>query len=180
MFWIALYSHTGQEIEELSVYLKRKPDLILTDSTHVIDSALRCTREDINRILLAIPTNPMNSVFVTLHGYMGILKVDVLKHLKYVYNGHPGLINMYPELKGKDPQHRAWLLRDYYEYIGSVIHIVTPEVDGGKILYLESTPFDKNVINSEESLNTSLRILSQLAWKEFFNDITRCGLSKLS
>jgi folate-dependent phosphoribosylglycinamide formyltransferase PurN len=49
-----------------------------------------------------------------------------------MYNGHPGLITRYPELKGKDPQMRAF--QGEYNTAGCVIHKVTPGVDEGEIL----------------------------------------------
>jgi folate-dependent phosphoribosylglycinamide formyltransferase PurN len=49
-----------------------------------------------------------------------------------MYNGHPGLITKYPELKGKDPQIRAF--QGNYNTGGCVIHKVTPGVDEGEVL----------------------------------------------
>ena len=52
-----------------------------------------------------------------------------------IFNGHPGLITKYPELKGKDPQVRAF--EGNYDTIGCVLHRVTEGVDEGKILMVE-------------------------------------------
>ena len=49
-----------------------------------------------------------------------------------IYNGHPGLITKYPELKGKDPQEKAYKLE--MKETGSVIHKVTAEIDSGDIV----------------------------------------------
>ena len=49
-----------------------------------------------------------------------------------MWNGHPGLITKYPELKGKDPQQKAIALG--LKSSGCIIHRVTPEVDSGEIV----------------------------------------------
>jgi folate-dependent phosphoribosylglycinamide formyltransferase PurN len=59
------------------------------------------------------------------------------------YNGHPGLITKYPELKGKDPQVRAF--EGKYPVAGAVIHKVTAGVDEGRIImeeYFNATQLD--------------------------------------
>ena len=48
--------------------------------------------------------NNLKHDLITLHGYLRIIPENICKQCKHIYNGHPGLINMYPELKGKDPQ----------------------------------------------------------------------------
>jgi folate-dependent phosphoribosylglycinamide formyltransferase PurN len=68
---------------------------------------------------------------VTLHGWLRVLPEEICNSYE-VYNGHPGLITKYPELKGKDPQMRAF--EGGYDTGGSVIHKVTPGVDEGEIL----------------------------------------------
>ena len=58
-----------------------------------------------------------------------------------IYNGHPGLITKYPELKGKDPQERSF---KQYETAGAVLHKVTAGVDEGDVIdyeeFLQSRP----------------------------------------
>ena len=56
-----------------------------------------------------------------------------------IYNGHPGLITDFPELKGKDPQIRAFegIKEGKYKYAGAVLHKVVAGVDEGKILMQE-------------------------------------------
>ena len=71
-------------------------------------------------------------MLVTLHGYLRIIPEDVISTYPYMYNGHPGAIDIYSELKGKDPQQKAWLLK--HPIIGSVVHKVTKEVDEGDIV----------------------------------------------
>ena len=71
---------------------------------------------------------------VTLHGWLRIVPPYVCERSK-IYNGHPGLITKYPELKGKDPQEKAYKLK--HEEIGCVLHKVTAGVDEGKIILEE-------------------------------------------
>ena len=56
-----------------------------------------------------------------------------------IYNGHPGLITEYPELKGKDPQIRAYegIKAGKYNTAGAVIHKVVEGVDEGKVVMEE-------------------------------------------
>lgn len=68
---------------------------------------------------------------ITLHGYLRILPANICNRYT-ILNGHPGLITKYPELKGKDPQVRAW--EGKYPLIGSVVHKVTPGVDEGEVI----------------------------------------------
>ena len=68
---------------------------------------------------------------ITLHGWLRILPEDICNKYE-IYNGHPGLITRYPELKGKDPQIRAFA--GEYNTGGCVIHRVTPGVDEGEVL----------------------------------------------
>ena len=81
------------------------------------------------------------------------------KQCKHIYNGHPGLINMYPELKGKDPQER---IKPYMSLIGSVVHKVTPEVDAGEIVN------NVAVKNNRYDYYNILRETSLEAWEQFF------------
>ena len=71
---------------------------------------------------------------VTLHGWLRIVPPRICeKHT--IFNGHPGLITEYPELKGKDPQIRTF--EGKYPVAGAVIHKVTAGVDEGKVLVEE-------------------------------------------
>ena len=69
---------------------------------------------------------------ITLHGWLRIMPPSICEKFK-IYNGHPGLITDYPELKGKDPQERMFNDGNY-TYYGSVVHKVVPEVDSGEIV----------------------------------------------
>ena len=82
--------------------------------------------EDYEEILMYFP-----EAIITLHGWLRIMPKEVCERFS-IFNGHPGLITEYPELKGKDPQIRAF--EGKYPVMGCVIHKVTAGVDEGKIL----------------------------------------------
>jgi len=105
-----------------------------------------------------------------MHGYLRIIDKDVLD-TREMYNGHPGLITKYPELKGKDPQETVAKNLSLYDKIGSVIHKVTPEVDSGEILY-EFAVF--NGCNSREEVYDTLKLTSLHSWLAFFKDKFEC------
>lgn len=140
--WIAFFSQTGSEIANISEALKREPDLVITnkDPFKCQDVDERIDRmyhlpgkpkvEDYEEILSGFD-NPI----ITLHGYLRILPKEICEKYQ-IYNGHPGLITEYPELKGKDPQVRAYegIKEGKYSVAGAVLHKVIPEVDEGKII----------------------------------------------
>ena len=137
--WIAFFSQTGSEIVEVSKLLGRWPDLIITnerpDHLRKIHPALegkvafvenKPTDEELSMIL-----GQYGNPLVTLHGWLRIMPPYICNRFE-IYNGHPGLITEYPELKGKDPQQKAFDLG--LESSGCVIHRVTEGVDEGEIL----------------------------------------------
>jgi hypothetical protein len=80
-----------------------------------------------------------------------------------IYNGHPGLISEYPELKGKDPQEKAYRLG--LEEGGSVVHKVERGVDEGEILYSVKANLKGLDLKGVYSI---LRETSMIAWMQFF------------
>ena len=138
--WIAFFSQTGSEIVQISRALGRWPDMIITnrrpDSARTIDAGILKDRlyftsnkpeaYEYHHYLRQVE-NPI----ITLHGWLRVVPEDVCEKYE-MYNGHPGLITRYPELKGKDPQMRAF--QGNYDTAGCVIHKVTPGVDEGEIL----------------------------------------------
>jgi phosphoribosylglycinamide formyltransferase-1 len=137
--WVAFFSQTGSEIVEVSKLLNRWPDLIITNERpeHLrkIHPALegkvcfvenKPSEEELG-IILSHYKDPV----VTLHGWLRIMPPHICSNYE-IYNGHPGLITEYPELKGKDPQQKAFDLG--LESSGCVIHRVTEGVDEGEIL----------------------------------------------
>ena len=83
-----------------------------------------------------------------------------------IYNGHPGLITEYPELKGKDPQVRAYegIKEGKYPSAGAVIHKVVAGVDEGRIILQERF----NTFNLDlDGLFRTLRDRSLYMWCKF-------------
>lgn len=139
--WIVFFfSQTGSEIVEVSKLLGRWPDMIVTnerpehlrkihpalEDKHLVFVENKPTEEELSMILSQYG-NPL----VTLHGWLRIMPPYICNRFE-IYNGHPGLITEYPELKGKDPQQKAFDLG--LEFSGCVIHEVTEGVDEGRIL----------------------------------------------
>ena len=138
--WVAFFSQTGSEIVEVSNLLNRWPDIIVTNERpehlRTIHPALekrnlvfvenKPTEEELSMIL-----GQCGNPLVTLHGWLRIMPAYICNRFE-IYNGHPGLITKYPELKGKDPQEKAFNLG--LETSGCVIHKVTEGVDEGQIL----------------------------------------------
>ena len=83
-----------------------------------------------------------------------------------IYNGHPGLITDYPELKGKDPQVKAFkgIKEGRYNTAGAVLHKVVAGVDEGRVILEERF----NTFNLElDDLFRILRDRSLYMWCKF-------------
>ena len=173
--WIALFSQTGGEIADLAEKLGRWPDVIATNarpkSARTLDTRLenrgvkvvtpKPTVHDYRRIF----QNPGNQkLLITLHGWLFIIPEQIVNQYE-IYNGHPGLITKYSELKGKDPQKRA--IEGGYKIAGSVIHKVIPAVDEGEILY--SKQFFTKGLNSNEIYSEFKRVSLDI-WCKFFEE----------
>ena len=171
--WIAFFSQTGSEIVEVSKILGRWPDRIITNKR---PDHLRKINQDIPLHLLMWTENKpelheydwlmrnFDNPIVTLHGWLRVVPEDTCRKYE-IYNGHPGLITKYPELKGKDPQYRAW--EGNYRSAGCVIHRVTAGVDEGEVL------MERESIHKQLSRNEIFRILHDTSvemWGEFLQD----------
>ena len=102
---------------------------------------------------------------ITLHGWLRIVPEEIANKYE-VYNGHPGLITLYPDLKGKDPQVKAWEAR--YKTIGSVIHKVTAGVDEGPVIMERAFNLERLL-----SLDNTFRILHNIStdlWIKFLRE----------
>jgi len=172
--WIALFSQTGTELRELENYLGVSPTIVMSNSK-IYDKNSWNTKssfwkkshdEIVHWLLNSYNENTLSKVIITLHGYLRILPPEVCNRYK-IYNGHPALINLYPELKGKDPQIRTWQNNINYPIIGSIVHRVVAEVDAGEIV---SSVAYTNRIESEDEMFTQLRISSFHAWKWFLRN----------
>ena len=171
MYWIAFFSQTGSEIVELSKELDRKPDLILTNNKEDKINYHPGIRELDIPIIVASHDDLMNhlrkeynnpkEIFITLHGYLRIIPPDICERFD-IYNGHPGYITAYPELKGKDPQEKAW--KGNYRWVGCVIHKVTAGVDEGPVEEQSGVP---NTAMSLDELYSLLKRKSLYLWVMF-------------
>jgi len=174
MKWAALFSQTGSEICNLSEHLGRYPDLIVTDNiTGEIDSRISNSAFVQKRKYRGLTDSEKLDYFkswikeydlVTLHGWLNIVPATICNQFK-LYNGHPGLINYHPELKGKDPQVRAWDNIGRYLYVGSVVHKVVPEVDAGDVITYSMVSNAK--CDSLDATFDTLKDTSFKAWVEF-------------
>lgn len=173
--WLAFFSQTGSELLSITKELGITPDLICTNNPayHTtelfrelngkvnfffrnkwtvdtyIDSINRCDKlagnTDINKIVPSV---------CTLHGWLRIIPEEACVYAAVVdmkmYNGHPALVSLYPELKGKDMQEAVINEVEKYPWIGSIIHEVIAEVDAGDIIHSASINnffvYDRNVI----------------------------------
>lgn len=175
--WIALFSQTGSEILHLARELKRWPDVLVTNKR---PTELRAINEDLIREfpgevveLSNRPTHEeLSEVFmqydfpiITLHGWLRIMPAWFCDKYE-IYNGHPGLITVYPELKGKDPQIRAYSLK--HPTAGCVIHKVSPGVDEGPIK--SWAEFDTYGLTLDRFFRTLSEVSLHL-WKNLLNHI---------
>lgn len=165
--WIALYSHTGTEIKNISKHLHTEPDLIITNNENsnlgykqLKHSSKKPTVKEYKDLFNHVGDNPI----ITLHGWMRIIPEKVCE-MYDIYNLHPGLITQYPELKGKDPQEKIFKMLNVPAYVGCVIHRAVAEVDSGEII------MSRKVFNAYPSVNLlteSLHTMARDMWIDFF------------
>lgn len=169
--WVACVSQTGRELYEICEKRLVKPDVLLTTSPDYLIQEIWDL--EIPEVVV-IPRRPTIDQFfqiflgadvITLHGFLYIIPEVICKAYEgKIFNGHPGAIHRYAELKGKDPQVRAY---GKYEYYGTVIHEVTAEVDDGKLL--DQDEIEAIYISSLDKLFKTLRMMSINLWIRFFN-----------
>lgn len=181
--WYGLFSHTGKELETL-VFSDEVPlqlEAAITNNIYydcmLADLGVKLymmpSYKDINWMLKHPQVIEDNSL-ITLNGYMGIVPPDVLRNLKLrgckVYNIHPAPIQLYPELRGKDPQKRMYegIQKRKYNYIGVVIHEVDEGVDTGKIVHWVLQMADH--VMTKDELYERLHELGTQAWESFFRE----------
>ena len=170
MKWIALFSQTGSEIYEVSKKLGRFPDHVITNkqtwdgiNQDLVDHTVICytdekpTIDQYNGFL-------REDAIITLNGWLRIVPPEVCDKYK-IYNGHPGLITEHPELKGKDPQEKAFNLG--HENGGCVIHEVISEVDAGEILSEGSIPIKGLTL---DDVYVKLHKVSVQLWADFLKE----------
>ena len=169
--WIAFFSQTGSEIVDLANKLDKWPDAIITNYRpnnvreinknlhHYIEVSNKPSLVEIKNILQKYD-NPL----ITLHGWLRIMPPEICEGYN-IYNGHPGLITLYPELKGKDPQIRAWEAK--HPLAGTVIHKVVEGVDEGKVISIDG--FDTDKLDKNEFFRI-LKHKSKWLWIDFLKD----------
>jgi folate-dependent phosphoribosylglycinamide formyltransferase PurN len=172
--WVTFFSQTGGEIADISEVLGRWPDRIITNRRpshlRVIDSRIP------KKLLKFVDNTPsvddyiwhlsaFESPLITLHGWLRVVPIEVCEYYN-IFNGHPGLITKYPELKGKDPQVRAW--EGKYDTIGAVLHKVTAGVDEGPIESWSEKSVNK--LSLDETF-LILRDMSLRMWTNFLKKV---------
>ncbi len=180
-----MFSQTGSEIAALAKHLGKWPDIIITNNTDrnkwckaLQELELRQkgkvygggTTIQVVSSIQARTSNFLHNIeggkdaLISLHGWLRIIPKEICEQYEIV-NGHPGLINVHPELKGKDPQVRAY--EDGYATIGSVVHKVTPIVDDGEIL--EWTAVFQDGKETLDDTFDKLKYTSYSSWVKFFD-----------
>ena len=168
--WIALFSHTGSEIVNISNELGRRPDKIITNKPPGSEDI----HEGIRNVCYTSAKPKVQNyrqlfdgdAIITLHGWMRIIPGSICNEYE-IYNLHPGLITKYPDLKGKDPQARVFEGSKTYDRVGCVIHRAIAEVDAGDILLERSF---NNSFYSESTLTTALHEIASDMWVQLLED----------
>jgi folate-dependent phosphoribosylglycinamide formyltransferase PurN len=174
MYWVALFSQTGSEIHQVSEKLGTYPDMILCNKQDNFDGI--CSDLIGKASIIFTDKNPTTEQYlhyipegalVTMHGWLRIVSGEVCEK-RTIYNGHPGLITKYPELKGKDPQKKAVQLK--HTTAGCVIHQATAELDGGPIVAESREVSINGWFEDEEYVIEKLHKVSVELWVEFLKD----------
>lgn len=175
--WCVFISQTGTEVIDIAREVNCLPGLIVTNNLKKVPKANLDFFELHGVSIQTVPFRTaaidllkpefLNKSLITLHGFLRIIPAMFLDAYKgKIYNGHPGLITKYEELKGKDPQVRAW--EGNYPEVGSVVHKVTAGVDEGEVLAYTST---KNTAKSLNEMYNLLRGTSLEVWTSFLKEL---------
>jgi len=196
MKWVAFFSQTGSEIVNISKAIDKWPDVVVTNrqSTEGINKELLSVVESTRvyptgvKRYVTLPEWPkeidylnvadvlgysildekwQDEVLITLHGYLRILPPDFTKSSN-IFNGHPGAIHIHPELKGLNPQKKAW--KENHIRVGCVIHKVIPELDDGPIV--RKCLINNNFETFIDFLD-ALHVASSGLWINFLNERLR-------
>jgi phosphoribosylglycinamide formyltransferase 1 len=134
----------------------------------------RLTKADFERTVLewAERQESKNSL-VLLCGYFGILTEDFLTRLPYpVVNTHPSLLPAFPGLEKKVHD----LAAETVAISGFTIHLVTPELDGGPILFQQPVWLDPR--KTPEELRLDVRAAEQKWLPIVWDFLLRTNLEK--
>ena len=173
MRWVTLFSQTGSEIYQVSERLGTFPDQIICngkDFNKINKDLIGCApihftdpKPTVEQYLELLPEDAL----ITMHGWLRIVPGEVCEK-RNIYNGHPGLITKYPELKGKDPQKKAVQLK--HATAGCIIHQATAELDGGPIVAESREVSINGWYEDEEWVIQKLHTVSVDLWVEFLKD----------
>lgn len=177
--WYSLFSHTGSETEALQKLLKGEVELeVAITNNSKYEGPLPCIRlvlaKDINEWLME-PGNVEPGSIVTLNGYMRIIPEEVIDYLHSIgcrlLNIHPAPIQLYPDLRGMDPQERLYegIRSGKYQYIGAVIHNVDAGVDTGSLVNWSLELADPSMTKAE--LYQHLHDVGTKLWLEVFKEV---------
>lgn len=172
--WIACFSQTGKEIALICKKLGRIPDKIITNQElfHNIKisndllmlAARRMIQVDKNPTIEDYRKVFEPNAIITLNGWLRIVPPEICSEYE-IYNGHPGDIVTYPELKGKDPQQKAFDMK--LKESGCVIHKVTPELDSGEVI--KHAKINIENLNVPDIINV-LRVRSVDLWADLLKE----------
>ena len=177
--WYSLFSHTGSETAALQKLLKGEVELevaITNNSKYEgpLPYIKLISAKYINEWLME-PGNIEPGSIVTLNGYMRIIPEEVINYLHSIncrlLNIHPAPIQLYPDLRGMDPQERLYegIQSGKYHYIGVVIHNVDAGVDTGSIVNWSTEFADPNMTKDE--LYQRLHDIGTKLWLEVFKEV---------
>lgn len=176
--WYSLFSHTGSETASLQKLLEGDVELVVAITNNIrYEGSLPCIKltmaKDINEWLME-PGNVEPGSIVTLNGYMRIIPEEVINYLHSIdcrlLNIHPAPIQLYPDLRGMDPQERlyAGIQSGKYQYIGAVIHNVDAGVDTGALVNRSLELADPNM--TKDMLYQHLHDVGTRLWLEVFKE----------
>lgn len=176
--WVACFSHTGSEVLNVNnalIYQRADVKLraALTDNMTFSNDTIPYEKY-LYRSMINIRLADLQDCIVTLNGYLGILNAPLLERMQSrnckVYNIHPAPIQIYPELKGLDPQERLYegIKSEKYTKVGCVIHEVTPQLDGGNIVYWQTELASPEW--SKAQLYKHLHDMGTSMWLDFFGE----------
>lgn len=173
---VVFISQSGGEIMKICETLQILPYYIVTNNPDKVSESVHSFFQSHGVGIFPIKNKPTEDTYkqlaahipighkIILSGYLRILPPWFCNEFE-IYNGHPGLITKYPaELKGKDPQEKAFKLK--HSEVGSVVHRVTEEVDGGEVIETVSSDIDPH--SSLEVYYETLQETSLNCWTSFF------------
>lgn len=170
-YWVAMFSQTGSELRAICDKLGFEPTTILCNNMKISKDEIR------NKFPQSVVVFNKSSVFyesfntpdtlpyfITLHGWLRIFPPELCNKYE-VYNGHPGGIIDFPELKGINPQQKAIDLGLPFTY--NVLHKVIEGVDEGEVIACSP---DLPVINDLDYMIKTLRDDAVDMWVEFLKE----------